>query len=250
MALVVMQVAVYVLSHFEPALVERIVFDRQAILEGQVWRLATFLIMPPLGHMIWALIFWWCFLNFGAMVEGQFGAPRYNLYLLIGWAASVSAAMLLPGGTVTNAFLYGTVFLAFAQMYPEMEIYLFFLIPVKVKWIALAAWIGYFLALTSGDWAVRAMVMASLANFFMFFGGDILGRIRAGRRRAVFHGKAAARLNKPFHVCQVCGVTDRTHPQMEFRYCSQCVGQRGYCSEHLRNHQHVTDPQAALRQAV
>lgn len=249
LTIVVLQVAVFLLQFVEPALVEQIAFDRQAILSGQVWRLATFLIMPPTINPVWALIFWWCFLSFGAAVEGQFGTPGYNLYLLIGWLANVGAAMLLPGGAVSNGFLFGTVFLAFAQLFPELELYVFFIIPVKAKWLALVAWVGYFLGFAGGDWATRAMIMASVANFFVFFGGEIWQRIRAGRRRAVYQGKVNARQHKPFHVCQVCGITDRTNPQMEFRYCSQCVGQRGYCSDHLRNHEHVLDPSVALREA-
>lgn len=249
LAIVILQVAVYVLGYVEPAIAELVAFNREAILSGEVWRLGTFLVEPPTTNLLFLLFFWFCFVGFGTSVEAQFGTVRYNVYLLIGWVASVGAAMLLPGGTVTNAFLYGTVFLAFARLFPETDVHIYMLIPVKAKWLELAALIGYFWAFTVGDATQRLLVVASLANYLSFFGGDAWRRLRSGQRRAAFNAKAASRDRKPFHICQVCGLTDRMDPQMEFRYCSQCVGQRGYCSEHLRNHEHVTDPQAELRQA-
>jgi hypothetical protein len=103
-------------------------------------------------------------------------------------------------------------------------------------------WIGYFLSFALGGWSDRAMIAASVLNFFVFFGKDVLYRIQGGRRRMAWQAKMVVNQDKPFHRCVVCGITDKSHPQMEFRYCSQCVGACGYCTEHIRNHEHVTQP--------
>ena len=94
--------------------------------------------------------------------------------------------------------------------------------------------------LVVGSWSVRLLVLASVCNFLLFFGRDILVRIGVARRRMSHQAKRFA--EKPpeyYHRCLVCGITDRTHPHMEFRYCSKCAGSCCYCSEHLRNHDHV-----------
>jgi len=118
---------------------------------------------------------------------------------------------------------------------------------VKIKWLALLTWIGYFLTVAFGDWFSRLLVLASVANFLLFFGKDIVERVRLGRRRMATQAARLAVKERPFfHRCTVCGITDRTNPAMEFRYCSKCAGARGYCTEHLRNHEHILteDPAA------
>ncbi len=80
---------------------------------------------------------------------------------------------------------------------------------------------------------------ASVFNFFVFFGATILHRMRSGHRHMVQQASRIAPQSKPFHRCTVCGITEQTHPQMDFRYCTKCDGQHGYCSEHIRNHEHI-----------
>jgi hypothetical protein len=91
------------------------------------------------------------------------------------------------------------------------------------------------------------MIGASVLNFFVFFGKDVLDRIQGGRRRMAWQAKTIVDQDKPFHRCQVCGITDKSHPQMEFRYCSKCAGACGYCSEHIRNHEHVIESKDAVQ---
>jgi hypothetical protein len=123
---------------------------------------------------------------------------------------------------------------------PDFPLYIFFVFPVKIKWLALFAWFGYAVMLIFGEWHSRLLVLASLANYLLFFGLDILERARAGQRRMARQAARFGVRDRPyFHRCTVCGITDRTNPQMEFRYCSQCAGDYGYCMDHLRNHNHV-----------
>ena len=251
--LVALQVLVYLVIELDisPNLRERIQLVPQLVLTGEVWRVFTFLCDPPEMHPIFVFFFWYLFYLMGTALEMNWGALRYNVFLLIGFAATVSVSFLTPEAAATNAFVQGSVFLAFAHLYPDFTLMLFFILPVKSKWLALLTWCGYFLTVVNGTWPMRLAVIASVLNFLIFFGADIVNRVRTGRRRMVVQTrKLTAQVNERpyFHRCVVCGVTDRTNPDMDFRYCTKCVGACGYCRDHLHNHEHITDP-AALPKA-
>jgi hypothetical protein len=251
LGLIACQVVMYLVS-FAPtppgaeSVVYRLMLIPDRLAAGEFWRLATFLVVPPSTNILFAFFFWYLFYLMGTALEREWGTFRYNVYLLIGYAATVAASLgvsFLLGGNVpgSNAFLQGSVFLAFAYLYPDFEMYIFFLLPVKIKWLALLTWIGFFVVLLVGDPLTRVLVVASVCNFLLFFGKDIWHRVRTGQRRmAVQAARYTAKEPSYYHRCTVCGITDRTHPQMDFRYCSQCAGAHGYCAEHLRNHDHIT----------
>jgi len=219
---------------------DRIALVPEKVLEGQIWRLVTFVCEPPTTNVVFALFFWYMFYLMGEALELSWGSFRYNVYLLIGYFATVAVSFLTPQVPASIGFLEGSVFLAFAALFPDFVIYLFFLLPVKIKWLALLAWIGYFFALVFGTWATRLLVLASICNFLLFFSKDILYRLRKSRRSMALQASRIGVKPKPyFHRCTVCGITDRSHPQAEFRYCTQCDGSHGYCMEHLRNHEHI-----------
>lgn len=214
----------------------------ERVLAGEGWRLITFLAVPPLGNIICALFFWYLFYLMGTALENHWGTFRYNVYLLVGYVATVAASFLAPNEPSSNAFMQGSVFLAFAFLYPDFELYIFFLLPVKIKWFARLTWLSYGIVMIVGDWLMRALVLASVCNFLLFFGKEIVARVRGARRRmAAQAARLAVRQPAYFHCCTICGITDRTHPKMEFRYCSKCVGTYAYCEEHLRDHEHLTD---------
>ncbi len=224
----------------------RLMLIPERVLAGEVWRLATFMIVPPCENVICALFAWYLFYLMGTALERHWGTFRYNVFLLIGYVATVAASFAVPGEPSTNAFLGASVFLAFAYLCPDFELYILFLLPVKIKWLALITWIGMAAAVLFGDWLIRLLVVASVCNFLLFFGKDIVYRIRTGQRRMARQA-AAFSASKPayFHRCVVCGITDCTHPQMDFRYCSKCVGTHGYCMEHLGKHEHITAAEPA-----
>ncbi len=225
---------------------ERLELIPARVLQGEVWRLATFLIVPPVRNPVFALFFWYLFYLMGTALEQHWGTFRYNVYLLLGYALAVASAFLVPQLPANNGFVQASVFLAFAFLFPDFELLLFFLLPVKIKWLALLTWIGIFLTAVFGDWSARALALASVGNFLVFFGRDIVERVRTGRRRMARQVAQMTRKEPEFyHRCKVCGITDRTHPQMEFRYCSKCDGTHGYCTEHLRNHEHVKAAESA-----
>src|ERR1019366_5654398 len=118
----------------------------------------------------------------GSAVDGYWGAFRYNLFLFLGYALTVGVAFLTPASAVTNLFLGASVFLAFAYLHPDFEFVLFFILPVKVKWLALLAWVGYGVSFFLGAWPVRLQIASSVGNFLLFFAGDIFWGVRRGRR--------------------------------------------------------------------
>jgi len=240
--LIACQVVVYLAAQAKPELVEHIALIPEKVLAGEVWRLVSFLAMPPFTNVFFAFFFWYLFYLMGTALEHFWGTFRYNVFLVLGYVATVAVSFAVPDQPASNAFMQGSVFLAFAFLNPDFELYLFFILPVKIKWFALVTWIGYGLLVLFGDGLTRLLVLASVCNFLVFFAKDILVRIQTGRRRMAIQAARMAEKPKPFfHRCVVCGITDRSHPRMDFRYCSKCSGSCAYCSEHLANHDHVLD---------
>jgi hypothetical protein len=217
---------------------ERVVLIPDLVLTGEWWRLITFLFIPPLTNPIFAFFAWYLFYLMGSALEGHWGAFRYNLFLLIGYIVTVAVSFIMPLYPATNVFIGGSVFLAFAFLYPEFQLYIFFIIPVKIKWLALLTWIGYAYELLVGSGQIRLLVLASISNFLLFFGKDIFWRMKTGSRRMTVQVRGYPGKKEPFHKCTICGITDLSHPQMEFRYCSECGG-LGYCRDHIMTHEHV-----------
>jgi hypothetical protein len=242
LALILAQISVYIISKANPQILEAFYLIPDRVLEGQVWRLISFLAVPPLMNPFFAFFFWYLFYLMGNSLEHFWGAFRYNIFLLVGYVATVGVSFLVPDAHSSNGFLQGSVFLAFAFLNPDFLLYILFILPVKIKYLALIQWIVYAYNLIFGDWITRLLVLASVCNYLLFFWSDIKDRIKTGRRHMT---SQAARFSQtrpekePFHRCVVCGITDISHPDIDFRYCTQCAGTPGYCSEHLPGHQHI-----------
>ncbi len=236
-------IACQVLSYFflngNPAFLDRIALVPRLVLGGEVWRLITFLCEPPPMNPLFAFFFWYLFYLMGTALENAWGTFRYNVYLLTGWAATVAVSFLRLDAAAAPLFLQASVFLAFAQLYPDFELLLFFILPVKVKWLALLQWLLYGWMMVAGDWTIRLLVLASVCNFLLFFRRDLLTRIKAGRRRRAQRAASEIQTATPRHRCAVCGATNLSDPKMSFRYCSKCAGGLCYCERHLHNHEHV-----------
>jgi len=235
--LIIGQVVFFVFHLAGNFILERVVLIPELVLAGEWWRLFTFLLIPPLTNPIFAFFAWYFFYLMGGALEGHWGDFRYNVFLLTGYILTVAVSFLYPFYAATNLFIVGSVFLAFAFLYPDFQVYIFFILPVKMKWLALLTWIGYGYQFAVGSWPTRLLVAASIGNFFLFFGKDILRRMKSGNRKMVTKTKDIADAQKAFHRCAVCGITDQSHPSMEFRYCPECGG-IGYCKDHIQNHTH------------
>jgi hypothetical protein len=231
-------------------LLQNIVLIPDRVLAGEWWRLITFLFAPPPMNILFAFIFWYLLYLMGTTLEANWGAFRYNVYLLLGYVASVLMAFValfamgIVGGTASNTFLYGTVFLAFARLYPEFVLYIFFVLPVKIRWLAMFTWIIYGVTVLSSPLSLpAAMVIAAVFNYLVFFGRDIVRDMRHRHRKMQFQSRAlrgGKRIGrKMVHACHVCGLSSVDSPKTAFRYCSECGGAYCYCPEHLMNHEHV-----------
>ncbi|MBI5239296.1 MAG: hypothetical protein HY926_02390 [Elusimicrobia bacterium] len=236
--LVAGQVLLYIAGQMGAPIHERGAFIPELALAGQWWRFLSFIFIPPLANPLFAFFAWYLFYLMGSALEGRWGALRYDLFLLAGYALTVAAALLVPGLPATNVFIGGSVFLAFAFLYPDFELLILFILPVKVKWLALLTWLSYGFQLLFGGWQTRLLVLASVGNFLLFFGRDILRLMKSGHRRMADMAREASGVQEPFHRCAVCGVTDVSHPTMDFRYCPECGG-LGYCRDHIAGHRHV-----------
>jgi len=243
--IIVGQVAVFVAMQQDARILERIALVPGSVLAGEVYRLLSFLVMPPVTAPIWAFFFWYLFYLMGTALEGYWGTIRYNLFWLIGYVATVGTGFITPDAVVSNWFLQGTVFLAFAYLNPNFELRVMFILPVKIKWFALLTWIGFVLGFVSGGWSERLTIGSAVANFLVFFGADIWARAKHGQRHMTGQAKRFAVRPAAFiHKCHVCGMTEKTNPGMDFRYCSKCSGDLCYCTDHIRSHEHINDGQS------
>jgi len=245
--LILGQVLFFVFALSGRFILERVLLVPDRVLAGEWWRLITFLFIPPATNPIFAFFAWYLFYLMGSALEGHWGAFRYDLFLLIGYIVTVAVTFLFPFSAATNIFIGGSVFLAFAFLYPDFQLYILFIIPVKIKWLALLTWIGYAYELITGSWYTRLLVLASISNLLLFFGRDILWRMKTGKRAMATQARQFSGKRDAFHTCAACGITDLSHPQMEFRYCSDCGG-LGYCKDHIFNHEHV-NKQGSTRRA-
>jgi hypothetical protein len=235
--IVIGQAFLYLIAYSGQLDIGRALLIPARVLAGEWWRLLTFPFVPPGAGLFFIFFALYAFYLMGSALEGRWGAFRYNVFLLCGYVATVAVSFLTPYQPASNVFIGGSVFLAFAALYPEFQFLLFFIIPVKVKWLALIAWIGYGYSFLSGTWSTRFMVLASLSNFLLFFGKDIWWTMKTGKRKMVEKAKTISSAGEAFHRCASCGKTDVTHPDMDFRYCQDCGG-LGYCVNHINDHEH------------
>jgi hypothetical protein len=237
--IIIGQALVYMLGQSNPRFLDRLILIPSLVQEGEVWRLISFCFIPPPTNLIFFLIAMMLFRMMGSGLEQEWGTVRYNLYLLSGYVVTVAAAFVNPDLAASNMFIVTSVSLAFAWLNPNYVLHVMFILPVQIRWLALLAWIGLIYGLITGDMPTRLFILAGIANFILFFGRDVIQRVRSKGRRIQHTAQVAADAKKPKHECVVCGVTDKSDTTIEFRYCSKCDGALCYCENHLRDHAHV-----------
>lgn len=214
------------------------------VFEGQIWRIITFVFVPMSSSPVWILFTLYFYYIIGMGLEQAWGSFRFNVYYIIGVLAT-AAVTLLFGALGINfigsaEYLNLTLFLAFATIYPNHEVLLFFILPIKMKYLALFDGLLLIAEFIGGGLGVKVLLVASLANYLIFFGGDFLKMLHIQRKvkknREKF--KVIEMKNYSRHRCEVCGITERDDPDMEFRYCSKCTGNKEYCMNHIKNHEH------------
>ncbi len=239
---------------------EFISLNPDKILHGEVWRIVTWILVPPSRLDIFTIIMLFFYYSIGNSLEKTWGAFRYNVYILSGILFTIIGAFVLYAGFmalgnflsagvgiyVSSAFstyyINLSIFLAFAACYPNMQVLLYFIIPIKIKWLAYldAALLLY--SFFMGNAATRVAIVASLLNFILFFlGTRNLKRItpKEVHRRQVYKQQVNQAVGITKHKCAVCGRTELDGDNLEFRFCSKCNGNYEYCQDHLFTHEHI-----------
>ena len=245
--LVMGQVMVWLFQTFANYRMDAIDLIPGKVMHGEIWRLFTFIFYPPqpsslFPSLAWftnpILLFfaWWILFMMGTALERHWGSFRYTLYVISGFfftaIATVIAMFIYPNVSIPNMFISSSIFFAFAFLYPDIEFLLFFILPIKVKWLGLLGGASLLLAFLGGPLIMKVIILGGVGNFFLFFTKEIIGRIRGAKMRRDNRERYAARVmdeDEPFHVCAICGITDRQDPDMHFvysdgkGYCEKCV---------------------------
>lgn len=244
-------------------------FSVDAILKGQVWRLVTWVFCADSGSLI-TLLFLYCVYNMARSFEQMVGTFRMNVYLVGGMIFNLISAILvylLTWGllgqgisvNLSNYDLLFTIFMALALCMPEATVYLSFLFPIKMKWmfvvyLALSVYqlYGFFAygnaigGLTFGLLTLvvnGSQALVALLNVFLFFHFSKIRLTKKQKKTQTEFRRQMASVPKAGavgtrHKCAICGRTEKDDPNISFRYCSKCTGNKEYCQDHLFTHTH------------
>ena len=237
----------------------------EIIFHGQIWRLFTWLIIPPSSFDFFTLLMLYFYYSLGTTLERTWGTYRYNVYIFSGILFTILGAFLLfaysilfQGGAglfmwMGNSFSYAplfstyyvnmSIFLAFAATYPNMQVLLFFFIPIKIKILGIIYGALLVYQFIMGPAAIKIVIAASLMNFIVFFitgRGKVHMTPRQAKRRQEFKRQVKNTSKITRHKCAICGRTEESNPELEFRFCSKCEGNYEYCQDHLFTHTHVS----------
>ena len=245
----------YLLSFTMPQLLTYFTLEPALILKGQVWRLLSWVIIPPNDNIIFVIFMMLLYYSLGNTLESYWGAFRYNVYIFSGILFTVIGAFIvngLIGGITGFGSLYSTyyinmsIFLACASIMPDYQLLLYGIIPIKMKWLAVLDVVLLSVDAVQGGLIIRIVIIASLLNFIIFFfcNRNLRGHSpKQAARRKKFQKQISRPQNQyaggAKHRCAVCGRTELDNPTLEFRYCSKCNGNYEYCQDHLFTHEHV-----------
>lgn len=264
--IVIGNVAVYVLMLLTQAndanALSFLTFNLNALLHGEVWRLVTFVFVPAYSSPFALLISLYFYYWIGSTLERQWGTAKLNLYYISGALLTVLGvvlASLITGNPYLTAAGTGYVnlsmFFAFAFLFPDTTVLLFFILPVKMKWLAYldGALFAFDIikAIGAHNWAGVVLPIVALLNFAVFIWPEVhylkeRAKYQNSRKTVQFRQAQQQQAKQAQqqgyrHKCAVCGRTDTDYPDLQFRYCSKCVGYHCFCQDHIFNHVHFTE---------
>jgi len=253
----------WVLGLINSTLMSYMTFNPALILRGQLWRIISFIFYPPSTDWL-ALIAIYFYYMIGRTLEAQWGTAKFTLYFFTGIVLTELYGLLLyvvTGASValTATYVYLSMFFSFAVLFPDMQVLLFFIIPIKMKWLGIVDGVFFLITLLSnlstavqthyiGYYIYAFLPVVAVLNFLIFCWGD-LSRLLPRKRsaEAINFKKESARIRREqaarlyHHKCSVCGRTDTDYPELEFRYCSRCQGYHCFCQDHINSHVHFTE---------
>ena len=259
----------YIIQFINPIIIDFLTLNPYLILHGQIWRLVTWIIIPPSSLDLLTIVMLMFYYSVGTNLERTWGTFYYNLYLFMGIFFTIIGSFLIMGisyipgvCSYERTVLYGTeayfllvarsfstyfvnmsIFLGFAATFPDVQVLLMFIIPIKVKWMGLAYAVLLGVQFLQSDILGKIIIGASLLNFVLFFlmtRSGIGMRIspRQVKRRHDYNRevKRAKPASVAKHKCAICGKNSEDNPEAEFRFCSKCNGNYEYCQDHLFTH--------------
>lgn len=262
----------YLMQYLVPAGYQYLMLDPFLVLEGQVWRLVTWILIPPdSSNIFFVLITLYLYYSLGGLLERIWGTYKYNVYLFSGLLFTILGAFVLCGysvlmgaqptmytglyllnngsavyfGQFSTYYINMSIFLACAASIPDVQVLLMFIFPIKVKWLGIVYGIILLVNCIQGGIATWIVVIFSLLNFLVFFlrsKGKMHLSVGQIKRQQEFHQKmrsAGQTKGITRHKCAICGRTELDGDDLEFRFCSKCNGNYEYCQYHLFTHEHV-----------
>jgi len=230
-------------------------FDPAMILKGQVWRLISFMFIPN-STSILALLFFYFYYFIGKTLEEQWGTARFNIYFFTGILLTIIYGFILYFITgisypVGAYYIYLSMFFSFATLYPDMRVLLFYVIPIKMKWLAIVDAVIFVVDIVRYPFPFNLLPLVAVLNYLIFCGDELWAYIRPRTRsqrkntvdfkREIHRIKYEEKTRGYSRRCEVCGRTDADHPDLEFRYCSRCAGYHCFCIDHINAHKHFTE---------
>ncbi len=236
------------------------------ILKGEVWRLVTFIFIPNSGNLILVAITLYFYYVIGSMLERQWGTGKFTIYYLTSMLLYIIFSFVMYFGwrlimlNVTGYFINLSLFFAFATLFPDAGALLFFIIPVKMKWLAWldAAYFIYYII--AWPFPNNIAPLIPVISFMLFCGADLIQGVRNIFRKVTGKKKSSpyvvydarkhsapteaseSKETDPFEKrCAVCGRTSASNPELEFRFCSRCAGYHCFCNDHINSHVHFTE---------
>ena len=248
-----------ILSLFDRSglLLQTLAMDPSAVLHGQIWRLVTYVLIPTSGSF-WLIISLFFYYWLGETLERLWGSAKFTVYYVSGALLTSLATLLVYFIDGISMPVYGAsyvntaLFMAYALTYPDAMVRIYFILPIKMKWLAILEAVLYALSVVryaaAGLWGMALLPIVAMLNLFIFFSPDFSRRadqFQARHRSEAVQFRKAVKEQKRQrgynHKCEVCGRTDTDFPDLQFRYCSKCTGYHCFCEEHIFNHVHHTE---------
>ena len=267
----------YVLEAFVPDIYKMLIMNPELVCKGQVWRLFTWIFTIPEELSVFIVFMFLFYLWIGNTLEKYWGAFKYNLYIISGWLFMTVGVMLVYGVSywatgdginlgVSTYYINLTSFLACATVLPDVQVYLFMVVPIKMKWLAIVdivvlayEFVSMLLMVvryseieiiiySNGEYtrekciAICASIIISVLNFILFYFNSRYGKRYTPKeivRKKTFKRKVNVGKGEAKHKCAICGRTENDGEGLVFRFCSRCEGNYEYCQDHLFTHEHV-----------
>lgn len=242
----------WLMGAVNPVLMNYLLFNPALILRGQIWRLISFVFIPPSTGVL-AFIAFYFYYWIGSTLENQWGTGQFTIYFFTGVILTIVygfAIYFITGRSVSlsSTYIFLSMFFSFAALFPDMQVLFMFIIPVKMKYLALVDAAFFVLSVVTTPFPENLLPVVAVLNFLIFCGGELKNMLLRRQSKSTINFKReSARIRYEqrgklyTHKCAVCGRTDTEYPNLEFRYCSRCVGYHCFCEDHINNHIHFTE---------